>query len=134
MSALNTVAGFAIAAALLAMGARSQRVYEVEADNAVAPLIEQSVRLNAADFNPKVALVPRELKGFSITAVQITQSKIGALLESAVGGGNRSYDVYVRFKESGDEKCMTLDLKWEARAEAWKVNHPGAYDRCSPAW
>jgi hypothetical protein len=134
MSALKTVAGLALAAAVLALGARSQRVREVEADAAVAPLIEQSVRLNAADFNPQVSLVPRELKGFSITGVQITRSKIAELLESALGGGDRSYDVYVRFQEGGDDKCMTLDLKWEARGGAWKVNHPGAYDRCAPAW
>jgi hypothetical protein len=134
MPALKTVVGFAIAGGLLAMGARSQRAYEVEADNAVAPIIEQTVRMNAADFNPKVALVARELRGFSLGAVQITRSRIGALLDSALGGGDRNYGVYVSFQEDGDKKCMTLDLKWEAKTQGWKVTHPGADERCSPAW
>lgn len=134
MSAINTFAGFAIVAAVLAMGAKAQRAYEVEADNRVVPLIEQGVRMNAADFNPKVALVAPELKGFGIDGVQITHSRIGAFLESTLGGGDRNYDVYVKFHESGDHKCLTLELKWTAKGEAWKVTHPGADDRCTPLW
>ncbi|MEO8499713.1 MAG: hypothetical protein ABI565_02270 [Vicinamibacteria bacterium] len=134
MSAIKTVAGFAIMGALLASGAKAQRVYELEADATVAPLIEQGVRMSAANFNPKVALVMPELKGFSISGVEITHSRIGALLESTIGDGGRSYDVYVRFRESGDDRCMTLELKRDARGDAWKVTHPGGDDRCAPVW
>jgi hypothetical protein len=134
MAALKTVAGFAIIAAVLAAGTRAQRAYEVEADNAVAPMIEQSVRMNAADFNPKVQLVPRELRGFSVTAVKITRSRIGAMIESAFGGGDRSYDVYVRFREDDASKCLTLELKWKSATQQWNVSHPGADERCEPLW
>ena len=134
MSAIKTVVALAVVAAALATGAKAQRVSEIEADNTLAPMIEQSVRMNAANFNPKVALVVPELKGFAINSVQITHSRIGTFLESALGNGDRSYDVYVRFRESGDDRCMTLELKWDAGTAAWKVIHPGAYDRCAPAW
>ena len=134
MSAFKTVAGFGILAAIQATGAKAQRADEVEADKTVAPLIEQSVRMSAADFNPKVALVVPELNGFGISAVQITHSRVGAFLEQMLGDGSRSYDVYVKFRESGNEKCMTLELKWDAKTEAFKVTHPGADDRCTPLW
>ena len=134
MSAVKTVAGFAIVAAVLATGAKAQRAFEVEADNAVAPLIEQTTRMTAADFNPKVGLVVPELKGFSILAVKITRSRVGAMLQSSFGGSDRSYDVYVKFHEGDSDRCLTLEAKWKATTEEWKVTHPGADDRCEPLW
>ncbi len=134
MSALKTVVAFAVVAGVLVTAAKAQRVYEIEADSTVTPLIEQGVRMGAADFNPKVGLVVPELKGFAIDSVQITHSRIGAFLESMFGGGNRSYDVYVRYRESGDQKCLTLELRQEAATGSWKVTHPGAVERCAPVW
>lgn len=134
MSTIKTVAAFAIFGAVLVTGVKSQRDFDLESDRAVLPLIEKGVRMSAADFNPQVALVPRELKGFSMGALQIVRSRIGAMLQQALGGGDRSYDVYVSFREDGADKCMTLELKWQAQESAWKVTHPGADDRCEPVW
>ena len=134
MSTLKTVATFAMVGAVLVTGVKSQRDYDLESDRAVLPMIEQGVRTAAADFNPKVALAPPELRGFSIGTVQIVRSKIGALLQQALGGGDRSYDVYVSFRQDGAEKCMRLELKWRAPSSSWNVIHPGADDRCEPAW
>lgn len=134
MSTIKTVATFAIVGAVLVSGVRSQRDLEVESDRAVLPMIEQGVRMAAADFNPMVAPIPRELKGFSLGTVQIVRSKIGAMLQSALGGGDRSYDVYVSFREDGADKCVTLELKWRAQDGSWNVSHPGVGDRCEPAW
>jgi hypothetical protein len=134
MSSIKTVAGFVIVAAALVTGFKSQRALEVEADNAVRPMIEQSVRMNAVDFNPKVALTQPELKDFSLVGVKITRSRIGAMINSAFGGGDRSYEVYVRFREGGDEKCLTLALEWRSTTEAWNVSHSGVVDRCEPVW
>lgn len=134
MSTLKTVVAFAIIGAVLVTGVKSQRDFEVESDRAVIPVIDQGVRMAAADFNPLVALVPRELKGFSIGTVQIVRSKIGAMLQSGLGGGDRSYDVYASFREDGTDRCMTLELKWRAQEGSWGVSHPGAGDRCEPVW
>jgi hypothetical protein len=134
MSTLKTVAGFAIIGAVLVSGVRSQRDFDLESDRAVLPVIEQGVRMAAADFNPKVALVPPEIKGFSMGTVQIVRSKIGAMLQQALGGGDRSYDVYVGFREDGADRCMRLELKWHAPTSSWNVIHPGADDRCEPVW
>jgi hypothetical protein len=134
MSTLKTVAAFAIIGAVLVSGVKSQRDFEVESDRAVIPLIDRGVRMAAADFDPKVALVPRELKGFSMGSVQIVRSKIGAMLQAGLGGGDRSYDVYVSFREDGADKCMTLELKWRAQEGSWDVSHTGVGDRCEPVW
>jgi len=134
MSTIKTVAAFAILGAVLVSGVKSQRDFDLESDRAVLPMIEQGVRMSAADFNPQVALVPRELKGFSMGTVQIVRSRIGGMLQQALGGGDRSYDVYVSFREDGADKCMTLELKWQAQSSSWKVIHPGADDRCEPVW
>ncbi len=134
MSTIKTVTVFAIAGAMLVNGVKSQRDFDLESDRAVLPMIDQSVRMSAADFNPKVALVPRELKGFSMGKVQIVRSRIGAMLQQALGGGDRSYDVYASFREDGADKCVTLELKWRAPSSSWNVSHPGVGDRCEPAW
>lgn len=134
MSTLKTVAAFAIIGGVLVSGVKSQRDFEVESDRAVLQVIDKGVRMAAADFNPQVALVPRELKGFSMGSVQIVRSKIGAMLQSGLGGGDRSYDVYVGFREDGADKCMTLELKWRAQEGSWDVSHPGVGDRCEPVW
>ena len=134
MSSIKIVAGFALVAVALATGFKSQRASEAEEDHAVRPVIEQGVRMNAVDFNPKVALTQPELKDFSMIGVKITRSRIGAILNSAFGGGDRSYEVYVRFREDGREKCMTLSLEWRSTTEAWNVSHPGIVDRCEPVW
>lgn len=134
MSTIKTVAAFAIVGAVLVTGVKSQRDFDLESDRSVLPMVEQGVRMAAADFNPQVALVPRELKGFSLGKVQIVRSKIGAMLQQALGGGDRAYDVYASFREDGADKCMTLELKWQAQESAWKVTHPGADDRCEPVW
>ena len=120
--------------AVLVTGVKSQRDNDLESDRAVLPLIEQGVRMAAVDFNPKVALVAPELKGFSLGRVQIVRSKISAMLQQALGGGDRSYDVYVSFREDGGDKCMRLELKWRAQSSSWDVTHPGADDRCEPIW
>ena len=134
MSTLKTVAAFAIIGAVLVAGVKSQRDTDLESDRTVIPIIERAVRMTAADFNPKVALVPRELTGFSMGGVQIVRSKIGAMLQQALGGGDRSYDVYASFREDGADKCMTLELEWRAQAGSWDVSHHGANDRCEPVW
>lgn len=134
MSTIKTVAAFAIVGAVLVQGVKSHRDLDVEADRAVIPLVEQGVRMAAADFNPMVSPAPRELKGFSLGNVQIVRSKIGAMLQSTLGGGDRSYDVYASFREDGADKCLTLELKWRAKEGAWNVSHPGANDRCEPVW
>lgn len=133
MSSLKTVAGVAVVIGGLVYGAKAQREAAVEADSAVRQMVESSVRMNAAGFNPQVDLTSRELKGFDIVSVKITRPRISAMIDSA-GGGDRSYEVYVRFREGGDEKCMTLALKWVKVTEIWSVSHPGAVDRCEPLW
>jgi hypothetical protein len=134
MSAIKTVAGFAIVAAVVATGFKAQRQFNLEADSTLRPMIENSVRLNAAQFNPKINLTVPELKGFSLSGVQITRSRIGALLDSTLNGGNQSYEVYARFKEGGDDRCLTLSLEWRSKSESWDISHAGAFDRCEPAW
>lgn len=119
MSSLKTVAGVAVVIGGLVYGAKAQRDATVEADSAVRQMVESSVRMNAADFNPQVALTARELKDFDIGGVMITRSRISAMIDSAFGGG---------------EKCLTLALKWVETRAAWSVSHPGAVDRCEPLW
>ena len=134
MSTIKTVAVFAVAGAVLVSGVKSQRDFEVESDRTVLPMVEQGVRMSAAGFRPEVDLVQRELKGFSMGTVQIVRSRIGASLQKALGGGDRSYDVYASFREDGADRCTTLELKWKAQPGAWSVSHPGADDRCEPVW
>ena len=134
MTAIKTVAGFVIFGAIVATGFKAQRQFDLEGDAALRPMIENGVRLNAADYNPKVNLTVPELKGFSMGPVQITRSRIGALIDSTFGGGDQSYEVYAKFQEGGDDKCLTLSLEWRSKSEAWKVSHPGGYDRCAPVW
>lgn len=111
MSSIKTFAGVAVVVGAVVFGAKAQRESTVEADRAVRQMVESSVRMNAAGFNPQVDLTARELKGFDIVGVKITRPRISAMIDSA-GGGDRSYEVYVRFREDGGEKCMTLALKW----------------------
>jgi len=134
MSTIKTVAAFAVLGAVLVTGVKSQRDLDLESDRTVLPMIEQGVRMAAADFNPQVNAVPRELKGFSMGTVQIVRSKIGAILQQSLGGGDRSYDVYASFREDGADKCLRLELKWRAPSSSWNVTHPGADDRCEPVW
>ena len=134
MSSLKTVAGVAVVIGGLVYGAKAQRDATVEADSAVRQMVESSVRMNAADFNPQVALTARELKDFDIGGVMITRSRISAMIDSAFGGGDRRYEVWVRFREGGGEKCLTLALKWVETRAVWSVSHPGAVDRCEPLW
>ena len=134
MSALKTVAGFAIVGVLLASGVKSERQFELERDSAVQQLVEKNVRQYAAGYDPKVSLTMPELKDFSMEAMSVTRSKGAAFLESALGEGDLSYDVYVRFREGGQNRCMTLNLEWKAGSKTWWVEHTAAYDRCSPVW
>ena len=134
MSALKTVAGFAVVGVLLASGVRSERQFELEGDSTVRQLVEKSARQFAAGYDPKLSLTMPELKDFSLESMSVTSSKASAFLESTLGNGDKSYDVYVRFREGGENRCMTLDLEWQARSEAWRVDHTSAYDRCSPVW
>lgn len=134
MSTLKTVAAFAVIGAVLVSGVKSERDFEIESDRAAIQAVDKGVRMAAADFNPQVALVPRELKGFSMGSVQIVRSKIGAMLQAGLGGGDRSYDVYVSFREDGADKCVTLELKWRAQEASWDVSHHGIGDRCEPVW
>jgi len=134
MTALKTLAGFAIVGALVATGFKAQRQFELEGDSALRPLIENTVRLNAAGYDPKLNLTVPELRGFSMGQLQITRSRIGALIDSTFGGGDQSYEVYARFQEGGDDKCLTLTLEWRSKLGNWHVSHPGAYDRCAPVW
>lgn len=133
MSALTTVAAFALIGSAVAMGVKSERQFVVEQDTAALAVIEQSVRANAAGYDPRVALTMPELKGFSLGQVTIVRSKAGAMLDSAFAGGDRSYDVYARYSEGGSESCMTLDLEWKAGRGRFVATHPGD-DRCAPAW
>lgn len=134
MAGIKTIAGFAVLGVVLASGVRSERQFNLEEDTALQRVIEQNVRQFAAGFDPKVALTMPELKDFSVDRVRITRSRAGALVDSTFGKGDQSYDAYVRFRESGAVRCMTLDLEWRARSETWKVTHTGAYDRCDPVW
>ena len=134
MSTIKTVAAFALIGGVLVNGVKSQRDYDVESDKTVRPVVEQGVRMAAADFDPKITPVARELKGYSLGAVRIVRSPIGAMLQQALGGGDRSYDVYASYREDGTDKCATLELKWKAQPGAWSVIHHGANDRCEPVW
>lgn len=134
MSSIKTFAGFAVVIGAVVFGAKAQRETAVEADRAVGQMVESSVRMNAAGFNPQVDLTSRELNGFSMVGVKITRSRISAMIDSAFGGGDRRYEVYVRFREGGGEKCLTLALKWVETRAVWSVSHPGAVDRCEPLW
>lgn len=134
MSSLKTIAGFALTFAAIAVGARSQRQYEIEADRAVRPIVEDRVRMDAVDYNPKVALTRPEPMDFSLVDMKITASRLSAFLDSAFRAGSRNYDVYVRFRESGDSRCMTLRLEWMATEGSWKTDHSGLDDRCAPVW
>ena len=71
MSALTTVAAFTLIGTALAMGVKSERQFVVEQDPEAMSLIEQSVRENAAGYDPRVALTMPELKGFSLGQVMI---------------------------------------------------------------
>ncbi len=133
MSALTTVAAFTLIGTALAMGVKSERQFVVEQDPEAMSLIEQSVRENAAGYDPRVALTMPELKGFSLGQVMIVRSKAGAMLDSAFAGGDRSYDVYARYSEGGSDGCMTLDIEWKASRGRFMATHPGD-DRCEPAW
>lgn len=134
MSSIKTLVGFGILFAAVVVGARSQRQFDIEADRAVRPIVEDGVRMNAVDYNPKVALTRPELKDFSMVDMKIMASKVSAFIDSALRGGNRNYDVYVRFRESGDNRCMTLRLEWTSALSSWKVEHTGLDDRCDPVW
>ncbi len=134
MSALKTVVGFAIVGVLLASGVKSERQVELEGDSAVRQLVERSARQYAAGYDPKVSLTIPELKDFSLQGMSVTRSKAGAFLDSTFGKGDLTYDVYVRFREGDDTRCMTLALEWKAQLETWRVDHKAAYDRCSPVW
>lgn len=134
MSALKTVAGFAIVGVLLASAVKSERQFELEGDPAVRQLVEKSARQYAAGYDPKVSLTMPELKDFSMEAMSVTRSKADSFLSSTLGNGDLSYDVYVQYREGGEKRCMTLDLEQKARSETWRVEHTAAYDRCSPVW
>ena len=133
MSAIKTIAGFAAVAAVLAFGAKAQRESGLEVDAAVRPIVESCVRMNVAEFRPHVDLTQRELIDFSLLDLQITRPRISAIL-APMFGENRSYDVYARFREGGDERCFTLALEWKAETGAWTANHTGVSDRCAPPW
>jgi hypothetical protein len=134
MSALKTVAGFAIVGVLLASGVKSERQFELEGDSVVRQMVEKSARQYAAGYDPKVSLTMPELKDFSMESISVTRSKAGAFLDSTLGDGDLSYDVYVQYREGGENRCLTLDLEWKAGSETWRVDHTGAYDRCTPVW
>lgn len=134
MSAITTTAAFTLIGAALAMGVKSERQFAVEQDSEVVSLIEQSVRQSAAGYDPRVALTMPELKGFSLGEFKVVRSKAVAMLDSAFAGGDRSYDVYARYREGGSEGCMTLDLEWRASRSRFVATHSGADDRCDPAW
>ena len=128
MSSMNTVLSLAVLGAVLAVGARAQRQFGLEADDAARRAIESAVRASAVDYNPNVDLTVPELHDFELVAMQVTTPRILALL-----GVSDSYDVYVRFRESGSERCMGLSLEWIPRTESWKAVHSGM-DRCQPIW
>jgi len=134
MTGIKTLAGFALVGAVVAGGLKAERQFDLERDDAIRPLIEQHVRWGAAGYDPKVNLTVPELKNFSIDQVQITRSRIGALIDSTFGSGDQSYEVYARFREGGDDKCLALSLEWRSKSESWNLTHTGAYDRCAPAW
>lgn len=134
MSAIKTLAGFAIVGVFLAAGVKSERRFELEGDSAVRQVVEKSARQYAAGYDPKVSLTMPELKDFSMEGMRVTRSKAVAFLESALGNGDASYDVYVRFREGSEDRCLTLDLEWQSGSETWRVDHTAAYDRCSPVW
>lgn len=134
MSALTTTAAFTLIGAALALGVKSERQFVVEQDPDVASIVEQSVRQNAAGYDPRVALTMPELKGFSFGQFKVVRSRAGAMLDSAFAGGDRSYDVYARYREGGSEGCVTLDLEWRASRGRYVVAHSGVDDRCEPAW
>lgn len=134
MSALKTVGGFAVVGVLFAVGVKSERQFQLEGDSVVRQLVEKNARQYAAGYDPKVSLTMPELKDFSLEAISVSRPKAAAFLGSTLGNGDLSYDVYVRFREGGENRCLTLDLEWQARSETWRVDHTAAYDRCSPAW
>lgn len=134
MAALKTLTGFAILGVMLAAGARSERQFDLEGDTAVQRLIEQNVKQFAAGYDARVQLAMPELKDFSMSRVTVTRSRVGAMLDSSFGNGDVSYEVYVRFREAGASRCMTLALEWKTKTQDWRANHTSAYDRCDPVW
>lgn len=134
MSALKTVAGFAVVGVLLASGIKSERQFDLEADTSVQRAVEQGVRQYAAGYDPRVALTMPELRNFSMGPMRVTRSRAGAFLDSTFGNGDQGYDVYARFREGDADKCMTLTLEWKVRSASWRVDHTGPDDRCDPIW
>jgi hypothetical protein len=66
--------------------------------------------------------------------MKITASKLSAFLDSAFRAGNRNYDVYARFRENGETRCLTLKLEWTETQSSWRVDHTSLDDRCDPVW
>ncbi len=126
---MKTIAGFSVLVAALATSAKEQRQPGLETDSGLQRLIESSVRENAVNFNRRVDLTAPELHDFQLVDVQIAQPRIMAWV-----GDPDSYGVYVRFREGGGEKCMTLSLDWISRTGTWNVAHSGVVDRCTPVW
>src|SRR5262245_25395107 len=132
MSSLKTF-GILAGLGMLAAGAlRSERDLAVEDDRDARVAIDRGVRQVAADFNPHVSLVQRDLKNFEVTSVRVTRSQAGAFIEK-MADGDRNYDVYVRYAEGGSEKCATLALKYRLSERTWTTSHSGM-DHCEPAW
>jgi hypothetical protein len=133
MSSIKTVGVFAIIGVVAAGALHSDRAPSVEEDRSAIAAINVGIRQVAADFDPKVSLTQRELKDFEVMSIKVARTKFVTFLDS-VAGGDTNYDVYVRYREGGVERCLTLGLKRRSGEDDWQTNHNTAVDRCEPAW
>jgi hypothetical protein len=119
--------------AVAAGGLKAQRYENIENNREARSKIEIGIRQTAADFNPQVSTTPRELKDFEVQSVKVTRPRAMPYLDS-LAGGDKNYEVFVRYREGGVPRCMTLELKERHDDGGWSVSHPGSMDRCDPAW
>lgn len=131
-SNLKTIGGGLLVVSLV-LGSRSRREPTIEGDAAARAVVEQTIRSAVTEFNPYASVKPRALVDFEIIDLQVTRPGLGGLVDSF--GGASGYAVYVRFRESGRERCMTTALKWNPRSEAWSAfRGQNPMDRCEPLW
>ena len=118
---------------LSAMALRSERAWEVEDTPEARVAIDRGIRQAAADFDPRVSLVQRELRNFEIVSQRVLRPAGVGVLEK-VAGGDRNYHVYVRYREGSSERCLTLSLKHKVSDGSWTTTHNRSADFCEPGW
>jgi hypothetical protein len=133
MAFIKTFGVLAGIGALSAMALRSERAWDVEDTQEARAAIERGIRHAAADFDPRVSLTQRELRNFEVVSSRVLRPAAVGLFEK-VAGGDRNFDVYVRYREGSSERCLTLSLKHRASDGSWTTAHNRSADYCEPSW